>query len=228
MPVLPSRNSAEIPQLFLKEKFANSNHSTQVRLFHICFYIQSSPKRGTEPVEHSNSSNSSDPEASHHTSPTISASLTYSPADFDPLAPLILNELCAAWFERYHPWFPILHQPSLLEVLQTSTSLRDTRQFITFKAIAAVTILDWNQSDALTAEQRQQWSTTLRGQIVMDAMSELTLQSLQAVLILTVLEYGGGRFTECWNLVALCKRCVRERSSLSIQSTASYDLPKSI
>lgn len=40
----------------------------------------------------------------------------------------------------------------------------------------------------------------------MEAISQLSLQSLQAVLILTIRDYGAGRLSEFWNLIALAKR----------------------
>ncbi|KAF2241666.1 hypothetical protein BU26DRAFT_524829 [Trematosphaeria pertusa] len=129
-----------------------------------------------------------------------------SPSDFDPLSSGILDELCRAWFEKYHPWFPILHQPSLLEVLQTSPILASTVHYIVFKAVAAVTIPHSYHSDSLTNDQRRTLSDDLRSQVVMEAISQLSLQSLQAVLILTIRDYGAGRLSEFWNLIALAKR----------------------
>lgn len=40
----------------------------------------------------------------------------------------------------------------------------------------------------------------------MEAISQLSLQSLQAVLILTIRDFGAGRLSEFWNLIALAKR----------------------
>jgi hypothetical protein len=133
-------------------------------------------------------------------------SVRCSPSEFDPLSVTILEELCSAWFDKYHAWFPILHRPSLLEVLQTSPILSSTVHYIVFKAIAAVTIPHSYHSDSLTNEQRRLLSDDLRGQVVMEAISQLSLQSLQAVLILTIRDYGAGRLSEFWNLIALAKR----------------------
>jgi hypothetical protein len=112
--------------------------------------------------------------------------------------------------EKYHSWFPILHQPSLLEVLQTSPFLPNTVQYIVFRAIAAVTITHSYPSDSLTNNQRHTLSNELRGQVIMEAIGQLSLQSLQAILILSIREYGSGRLAEFWNLVALAKRYFQE------------------
>lgn len=40
----------------------------------------------------------------------------------------------------------------------------------------------------------------------MDAMKQISLQAVQALLILSNIDYGEGKVHEFWNLVALCKR----------------------
>ncbi|KAF2731017.1 hypothetical protein EJ04DRAFT_554997 [Polyplosphaeria fusca] len=154
----------------------------------------------------SNSSGQSTRDAPDSVARVSPRSLRCSPSDFDPLSATILSELCTAWFAKYHSWFPILHQPTLLEILQSTPILSGTVQYIVFKAIAAVTIPHSYHSDSLTNDQRRQWSDDLHGQVVMEAISQLSLQSLQAVLILTIRDYGAGRLSEFWNLIALAKR----------------------
>ena len=58
----------------------------------------------------------------------------------------------------------------------------------------------------LNREQREQLSSNFRGQVIMEALGNLSLQSLQALLIITILDYGAGKLSEFWNLVATCKR----------------------
>ncbi|KAF2438832.1 hypothetical protein P171DRAFT_436741 [Karstenula rhodostoma CBS 690.94] len=128
------------------------------------------------------------------------------PLQFDPLWPSVLDELCAVWFEKYHPWFPILHQPSLLEALQASADVKETPYLPILKAIVAVTIIKDFRSEGPSKERCHQISDELRNQVVMEAINNLSLGPLQAVLILCILEYGAGRLKEHWNLVALAKR----------------------
>ena len=127
---------------------------------------------------------------------------------FKPLSPTVLNELCNTWFEKYHPWFPILHQPSLLEALQTYPAIDTSTHQLVIKAIVAVTVL-YCRTAPSTPSQSQQWSGTLRDRVIMDAMKQVSLQSVQALLVLSNLDYGGGQAHQFWNLMALCKRCVR-------------------
>ncbi|KAK7189622.1 hypothetical protein DPSP01_013435 [Paraphaeosphaeria sporulosa] len=128
------------------------------------------------------------------------------PMQFDPLRPSVIDEHCAVWFGRYHPWFPILHQPSLLEALQVSANVKETPYLPILKAIIAVTISQDFCSDGLSKERCREISDELRNQVVMEAVNNLSLRPLQAILIICNLEYGAGRLKEHWNLVALAKR----------------------
>lgn len=125
----------------------------------------------------------------------------------NPLSPIIVNELCGIWFERYHPWFPILHQPSLWETLQTSDNLDKSSSYIVVSAIVAVTIAH-SQLLSTTPGERLRWSAALRDKVIIEAIGKLSLQSIQALLILSNLEYGAGKPNKFWNLIALCKRYV--------------------
>lgn len=131
--------------------------------------------------------------------------------NFSSLPPTSLYELCNAWFERYHPWFPILYKLSVLGVLQDEASLHTSPLFIVIKAIVAVTIPHWCSSNPLSQEERKQLSEQFREQVILQSISNLSLQSLQAVLIVTNIDYGAGKLSEFWNLVALCKRYVCQR-----------------
>jgi hypothetical protein len=110
--------------------------------------------------------------------------------------------------EIYHPWFPILHQPSLLEALQASIDVKETPYLPILKAIVAVTLDKDYRSDTPSKERCRQLSDDLRNQVVMEAVDNLSLRPLQAILILCIHEHGSGRLKEYWNLVALAKRYV--------------------
>lgn len=126
---------------------------------------------------------------------------------FDPLSFPVLSELCSIWFKKYHPWFPILHQPSLTASLQNLEGSEALRQYLAVKAICAVTLTHY-ESPLVGADERRQWSDSLRESVCCQAMQQTCLQSVQALLIISNLDYGEGRFEQFWNIIALCKRCV--------------------
>ncbi|KAJ5613290.1 hypothetical protein N7510_006484 [Penicillium lagena] len=148
------------------------------------------------------------------TGPIFASSNRDSPADnpqsantaqFDPLSYPVLSELCSIWFKKYHPWFPILHQPSLTASLQNLEGSKTLGHYLVVKAICAVTLIHY-ESHLVGSHERQHWSGTLRDNVSSQALKSCSLQSVQALLILSNLEYGEGRFEQFWNLIALCKR----------------------
>ncbi|TVY54699.1 hypothetical protein LCER1_G002835 [Lachnellula cervina] len=124
----------------------------------------------------------------------------------DVFSQSILNDLCNAWFERYHPWFPILHRLSVIGTIEDTVALEESPIYIVLKAIIAVTLPHWSLSNPISRETRSRISEKFRKQVILQAISDLSLPSLQAVLIVTTIDYGAGRLSEFWNLVALCKR----------------------
>ncbi|KAL1870963.1 hypothetical protein Plec18167_007270 [Paecilomyces lecythidis] len=124
---------------------------------------------------------------------------------FDPLSYPVLSELCSIWFKRYHPWFPILHQPSLTASLQNLDASEAVREYLAIKAICAVALTHY-ESPLVSTDERQQWSNNLRESVCCQAMQQCCLQSVQALLIISNLDYGEGRFEQFWNVIALCKR----------------------
>lgn len=141
---------------------------------------------------------------SPHSSPSNHVFNTSS-AQFDPLSYPVLSELCSIWFKRYHPWFPILHQPSLTESLQNLERSETLSQLLAVKAICSVTLVHY-ESPLVSADERRQWSDSLRDTVCCQALKQVTLQSVQALLIISNVEYGEGRFEQFWNLIALSKR----------------------
>lgn len=158
---------------------------------------------------------------SPHSSPSTHL---YNPpaAQFDPLSYPVLSELCSIWFKRYHPWFPILHQPSLTASLQNLEN-SPSSQLLAVKAICAVTLTHY-ESPLVSAEERRQWSDSLRDTVYCQAMQQMSLQSVQALLIVSNLEYGEGRFEQFWNLLALCKRYVSLPYPLRIEVFTSTSI----
>lgn len=120
-----------------------------------------------------------------------------------------LSTLCNVWFDKFHRWFPILHHLSLLNVLEDQgQNLELSPLYVVLKAIAAVTLPSTPCPDTLKQYERQELSYAYCQDITMHSMDNLSLPSLQAVLIITVNELGAGKMSKFWNLVALCKRYI--------------------
>lgn len=136
--------------------------------------------------------------------------------DLDSFAPSLLQELGHIWYNQFHPWFPILHQLSLEDILTNLDQLRNVPQQLVFKAMVAVT-LPHCPSTTLSQDQKHALSSTMRTQVVSQVIGCLSLASLQAILIITILDLGAGQLSQFWNLVSLAKRLVVPTEAQSIQ-----------
>ena len=119
--------------------------------------------------------------------------------------PNVLKALCEIWFEKYHVWMPILHQLTYSGALDDFEALTASPNAIVVKAISTITVADLLPPTTSKNEQTQ-WVHDLHWQVIMQATESISMQSLQALLILTILDYGGGHMSGFWLLVALCKR----------------------
>jgi hypothetical protein len=79
-------------------------------------------------------------------------------------------------------------------------------------AIAAV-IISTRQAPVDTGLDRDQFCRYLTDEIILAAIHDMSFRKLQALLILTMAEYGSGRMIDFWNLISLCKRHVLYQST---------------
>jgi hypothetical protein len=76
------------------------------------------------------------------------------------------------------------------------------------KAILAVTLSYDCLLEEVGKEQRLKIVTGLQAEVILYAHNNLSLQSLQAALIITNIYYGPGNFKKFWNMIAICKTYV--------------------
>lgn len=139
--------------------------------------------------------------------------------NLDPLSHQAVTELCRVWFEKYHRFFPILHQPSFTQLLTQTDNVASSRYGLVAQAIIAVTL----QHSSLLVEdaiQRQQWQEQLCTAVVVDCIRTSSLQSIQALLVLSSLQYGEGKFMQSWNFLAMARRM---GSHLSLSQPVNED-----
>ncbi|KAM5349016.1 hypothetical protein ACJ41O_008839 [Fusarium nematophilum] len=110
----------------------------------------------------------------------------------------LANRSLKIWFRNYHPWFPIIHQSSLQDISGST----DPRYELVWKALTAVVTFDqvdiphWERA---LAEQ-------MRDQVMLQGLRDSSLQSIQALLILSNHYYAEGSLTQFWNMLAICKK----------------------
>lgn len=167
------------------------------------------PNSAPGPTNHSNAARQWSQSQQENVPPASPINVDNIASGVETLSPPILAELLDTWFSDYYRWIPIFHKPSLLDTLHTPF-LKESPLYIVLKAIIAVTVTDTQKTrlSRLCDEDRQRLALSFRCQVVIESMGSLSLQSLQALLVITILDYGAGKFSDFWNLVALCKRQV--------------------
>jgi len=181
----------------------------------LSFHKSIDPELGVEPITPNSAHGQQTRMAHQWSNGNQDAALTASPINVEDIAAgketlglPVLSELLDEWFTDYHRWIPILYKPPLMATLQNFHPLQESPIYIVFKTITAVTLTDpySTRLNQLSDDDRQQLTLSFRAQVVMQAIECLTLQSFQALLIITILDYGAGKFSGCWDLVAICKR----------------------
>lgn len=117
-----------------------------------------------------------------------------------------IDELCNLWFTCYHSWFPILHKLSFLEFLENRETQHESASHIVLKAILAVTLSHGASLELLSKDRRLEIVTALQTEVIVHTSTNLSLQTLQAALIITNIDYGAGNLHKFWNAIAVCKR----------------------
>jgi hypothetical protein len=123
----------------------------------------------------------------------------------------ILRELLDIYFKLYHPWLPILHRSSVLSA-SASPDGNNSTNFIVFKAIAAVVGPTYRteglQIDEEMYNNIRGASQQLQREVLIYAMEHVSLQSLQALLIVSLADLGSGKLSNFWKTIALCRKLV--------------------
>ena len=154
--------------------------------------LHTSPQLEYDSTEHRNITRPEDVQLDQNTPCTGVASPSQAANPLD-------NELQDLWLQRYHPWFPILHHTSMRAAFSGTVPDRS----LVRKAITAVTIWD---IPGLSTDYKLAQSGSLSQEVVLKAMGSSNFDSLQGLLILAMLAWGEGKWSQCGNLIALCKR----------------------
>ena len=118
-----------------------------------------------------------------------------------------LAQSCRVWFEQYHAWFPLMHQQTLMRCLEGFTTISDTGRPLVFQAVAAATLGSISHQD-LMEEDVKILRTSLKNTTILAALNSPSLDSIQALLVLSMLQYGNSCLTEAGNLLAMCRKYV--------------------
>lgn len=99
----------------------------------------------------------------------------------------LFHSLVDLWFKECQPWIPILKRSKLEQSLAALTIPVEKIDDIVLRALIA---LSFNHSSAAIAygyNGRRQVSSHLRAEVLIEAMAKVSLESLQALLIIAIM-----------------------------------------
>ncbi|KAK4620544.1 Notoamide biosynthesis cluster transcriptional coactivator [Fulvia fulva] len=141
----------------------------------------------------------------------------------------MMSDLCSIWFEKYHRWFPILHQPTFDQIIDQPNVVVPSDRRMVIDAIAVAT-MEHYEVLSVDPAQRQQLQDNIAASVLRRAIATASLASVQALLILSALSYGHGKLMEAWNMLAICRRIALHLSSdiMTDQSTPTATTPTAL
>ncbi|EME78984.1 uncharacterized protein MYCFIDRAFT_79880 [Pseudocercospora fijiensis CIRAD86] len=142
--------------------------------------------------------------AHEHTRADAARETSSSPSQSFVPKPL-LSEAIEVWFRECHPWFPILHQPSFVRIVEQPDIVVPRERELVVLAITLATAGRLRDT-SLDQARAQQWRHELMASVLTRAVAHASLDSIHALLILSTLSYGEGRLMEAWNLLAIGRR----------------------
>ncbi|OAP55493.1 hypothetical protein AYL99_10466 [Fonsecaea erecta] len=127
-------------------------------------------------------------------------------ADLTTLSHAYLHTLADSWFKETQPWYPILSRKHIQEALDDLPLPLTHIDDVVLKAVIALQVAYSSQAICLGYNGRYRLSQYLRSQVMNEAFSKASLKSVQALLIIAILDYGSDNVPSTFSLLAVCRR----------------------
>ena len=126
--------------------------------------------------------------------------------DLKTLPHTYLYSLADQWFKETQPWSPILNQQSIQLSLEALPDPVDYIEDIELRALLSLEIAYSTQAICLGYHGRARLSQHLRSQVLTEAMSNVSISSLRAMIIIAFLDYGNDNIPSTFSLLSVCRR----------------------
>ncbi|KAJ5988960.1 fungal-specific transcription factor domain-containing protein [Penicillium waksmanii] len=130
-------------------------------------------------------------------------------------APDVLEEIVDTYFERVHPWIPIIHETRFRRRMHDPDQRGSLVVILHAILVAAIRFKCSSSSTAsqVDAESRARRSRSI---VVLTAMDSLSVENLQALIIIAFDDIGNGNTSRAWSIVGSLTRTV-EYLRLSVE-----------
>lgn len=142
----------------------------------------------------------------------VSALAANSPKPPVPSLP-IMRELVNIYFNRIHPWIPILHRPYIDAALESQD---EKPSEVVLLAIVAVTIRFY----ACGQQMQELYHRRYHDAVILACMHSFSVETLQASIIIAFNTVGSGKGPTSWSIVSSATRIV-EQLGLAVEEEES-------
>lgn len=127
-------------------------------------------------------------------------------ADLMSLPHSYFHALVDVWFKEDHHWVPILEYDHLERSLAALPNPVSQITDVVLRAVIALKVAYSSQAISLGYHGRRRLSLYLRSQVVADAMSNPCLDSIRALFIIALLDFGSDNIPSTLNIMSMCRR----------------------
>ncbi|KAF2021718.1 hypothetical protein BU24DRAFT_25930 [Aaosphaeria arxii CBS 175.79] len=150
------------------------------------------------------------------------SNLQHESADNGFLPPDLVDTLVEIYFDRIHPWIPILHVRQFRQRMVVPTERLKLSTIL--RAIVSVTVRFQNDHRLGDAEAKLRLAQLSRQAVILQSMESFSVENLQALIICAFDTIGSGRGPSAWSIVGSMARTV-EQLQLSIEDEDQASIP---
>ncbi|OBT57511.1 hypothetical protein VE04_01606 [Pseudogymnoascus sp. 24MN13] len=135
-----------------------------------------------------------------------------------------LEDLLDAYFMNIHPWIPMIHMTTFRRKIQGLDEAADPPLILHAMLAAALRPMNAASGDRISAGRIEREVERSRNIVITRATNSLTVEDLQALIIVAFMHIGNGEPLRAWPIVALLTRTV-EYLQLSVEE-GDADVPE--
>ena len=117
-----------------------------------------------------------------------------------------ISTLADLWFKETQSWAPLLDQQYIQAAIEDLPTPIDSIDDIELRAVVAIKLSYSSLAITLGYRGRHRLSQYLRSQVLTEAMSQPSLSSVRAMLIIAFLDYGNDMIPSTFSLLSVCRR----------------------
>ncbi|KAF9876919.1 hypothetical protein CkaCkLH20_05765 [Colletotrichum karsti] len=131
-------------------------------------------------------------------------------------SPELLEDVINIHFNIIQPWIPILHETQFRRRVHDPEQLPRLVVVLHAMVVAALRFVD-NPETRLPAHEVERRTSKSRNVVILNAMDHLSVENLQALIIIAFNDIGNGDASKAWSIVGSLTRTV-EYLQLSVES----------